>query len=340
MLGNLSQTIVQVPNFFHLLSKLSSKEFTKTRYREPPLLDTFSQLQYLNKNPNKNYFRLKDHFKDNSPYKNLNYNNNKRYLSSVSKLKKKSFEEFFILERKNFSEKLKRNNSQAQIISNINNNSINSSKEILIKNNSNINIENNRYSLPDILNNEGKNKFLNDNEIKNINENISNNDENNVDNNDNKKNNNNNNDNNSLIIINNDIKSVQKNDDEIIIEDDNEEQKRIRKYIKKLKSKKPTNIKELKEYLEIKYIEKKKDNILPKIKGMHHSISQEDLFKRTIERKIESLTMIKPEIKNSIYRRNKNIILKKDYDILHKIDANNRNFPFCFRKISRNSIID
>ena len=337
MLGNLSQTVVQVPEFFHLLTKLSSKEFTKTRYREPPLLDTFSQLQYINKNPNKNYFRVKDHFKDNSPYKDLNYNNNKRYLSSVNKLKKRSFEEFFILEKKDFSKKLKRNNSQAQIITNINNNSINSSKEILIKNNSINNIENNRYNLPDILNKEGNNKFLNGNEIKNINENIEKNDTNN----ENKNNNDKNIDNNGNIIINNDIKSVEKNnDDEIIIEDDNEEKKRIKKYIQQLQSKKPNNIKELKEYLEIKYIQKQKENILPKIKGMHHSISQEDLFKRTIERKIDSLTMIKPEIKNSIYRRKKNIILKKDYDILHKKYANNSNFPFLLRKISHNSIIE
>ena len=335
MLGNLSQTVVQVPYFFHLLTKLSSKEFDKTRYREPPLLDTFSQLQYFNKNPNKNYFRVKDHFKDNSPYKDLNYNNNKKYLSSISKLKKRSFEDFFILEKKDFSKTLKRNNSQVQIISNINNNSINSSKEILIKNNSNI--ENNRYNLPDILNKEGKNKFLKGNEIKNINENIEKMDENN----ESKNNNDKNNDNNNLIIINNDIKNVEKNNDnEITIEDDNDEKKRMRQYIKKLQSKKPNNIKELKDYLEIKYIEKQKENILPKIKGMHHSISQEDLFKRTIERKIESLTMIKPEIKNSIYRRKKNIILKKDYDILHKIYANNRNFPFLLRKTSHNYIIE
>ena len=338
MLGNLSQTIVQVPNFFQLLTKLSSKEFAKTRYREPPLLDTFSQLQYLNKNLNKNYFRLKDHFKENTPYKDLNYNNNKRYLSSISKLKKRSFEEFFTLEKKDFSKKLKRNNSQTQIISSINNKSINSPEEILIKNNSNNNIENNRYNFPDI-NNDARNQILDGNEIKKTNENLKKKDEKNVDNNGNNKIIDKNND---LTIINNVIKSEEKNnDDEINIEDDNEEQKKIRIYIKKLQNKKPNNVKELKEYLEIKYIEKQKENILPKLKGMHHSISQEDLFKRTIQRKIESLTMIKPEIKNSIYRRKKNIMLKKDYDLFHKIYANNnRKFPFHLRKINHNSAID
>ena len=91
MLGNLSQTVVKVPNFFNLLTKLSGPEFSKTRYREPPLIDTFSQLKRVNSQINKRYFRLNDHFKESAPYKYLNYNNNKRYISPISKIPLRNF---------------------------------------------------------------------------------------------------------------------------------------------------------------------------------------------------------------------------------------------------------
>ena len=319
MLGNLSQTIVQVPNFFQLLTKLSSKEFAKTRYREPPLLDTFSQLKNINSNLNKRYFRVNDHFKGNSPYKDLNYNNNKRYMSPVTKLMKRTFEKFLCLEidREDFKRNLNRNHSQAQIIQNNN-------------------IENNRYDLQNNLNDEEKNKLddnlNNNNEINNeiINEN-------------NKIEENNDENNNLNINSNNDVKDDEKNnennDNEDNIKDDNNEKKRIQKYITKLQNKRPKNVKELKEFLDNRYMEEKKKSILPKIKGMNKSLSQDDLFKKTIEKKIESLTMIKPEVKYSIYKRRKNIMLKKDYDLLQKIYANHRKFNFSFRNNIYNSVI-
>ena len=104
--------------------------------------------------------------------------------------------------------------------------------------------------------------------------------------------------------------------------DDNDEEKKIQKYLKKLRDKKPKNIKELKELLDMKYLEEKKKNKLPIIRSLHMSISQDDLFKKTIDKKIESFTMIRPEIKNSIFRRKKNFIFQKDYDLFKKINAN------------------
>ena len=288
MLGNLSQTIVKVPKFFNLLTKLSSEEFTKTRYREPPLLDTFSQLKRINSNINKRYFKFSDHFKEDSLYKDLNFNNNKKYLSPVTKLPIRTFQFILFSENDKNSIKLKRNNSQAQMIPKANINSINSNNIIIkdnskktINTNNNINIENKRYD------------NINENQIGN----------NNNENNDNK----NNDDNNNI--------------------EENDEEKKIKKYMQKLRYKKPNNIKELKEFLDINYIEKRK-NILPKIKRLHMSISQDDLFKKTIDKKIESFTTIRPEIKNSIFKRKKNFILQKDYDLFQKIKENH---PFRFK---------
>lgn len=319
MLGNLSQTIVQVPNFFQLLTKLSSKEFAKTRYREPPLLDTFSQLKNINSNLNKRYFRVNDHFKENAPYKDLNYNNNKRYMSPVTKLMKRTFEKFLCLEidREDFKRNLNRNHSQAQIIQNNN-------------------IENNRY---DLQNN------LNDDETNKLDDNLNNNNEinNEIINENNKIEENNDENNNLNINSNNDVKDDEKNnknnDNEDNIKDDYNEKKSIQKYLTKLQNKRTKNIKELKEFLDNRYMEEKKKSILPKIKSMNKSLSQDDLFKKTIEKKIESLTMIKPEVKYSIYKRRKNIMLKKDYDLLQKIYANHRKFNFSFRNNIYNSVI-
>ena len=310
MLGNISQTIVKVPNFFNLLAKLSSKEFEKTRYREPPLLDTYSTLNRVNSNLNKRYFCLNDHFKENALYKDLNYNNNKRYLSSITKLPKRSLHDLFYIENVGANKNLKRNKSQLQIIRQSKNNSINLlTKDSLNQTNpndiiSNIRFENDRYNVLNPLNDEKNFPDININN-KNINENNRDFD------------NNNENDENNKNIEN-------KIDDEKI---------KIEKYMKKLRDYKPKNIEELKQYLDIKYMEEtnNNNNILPRIRGIHKSISQDDLFKKTIKKKIESLTMIRPEVKNSIYRRQKNIVLKRDYDLIHKIYANHTNSPFYFK---------
>ena len=291
MLGNLSQTIVQVPTFFHLLAKLSSKEFKKTRYREPPLIDTFSQLKKINYGRNHRYFRINEHFKETAPYKDLNYNNNKRFISPVTKLPKRSLNEFLFSEyEEDIEPRLRRNISQEQILPNCNSINI-----CLNDNNNNINIENNRYK--------EENNFQSKNEEQK----------------NNKENNNE--------YINNDEKKDKESQE---IED---EHTKIKKYLEKLKKIKPKNLKELRDYLDIKFEDesKKNVNVLPKIRRVNKSISQDDLFKQTINNKIASLTTIKPEIRNSIYKRAKNIMLKRDYDLLHKIYSNHKNYHFKFK---------
>ena len=342
MLGNLSQTVVKVPDFFHLLTKLSGPEFSKTRYREPPLIDTFSQLKRVNSQINKRYFRLNDHFKENAPYKYLNYNNNKRYISPISKLPLRNFQSIFFSEYEFLNKGLKKNNSQAQLIPKSKNISINFfndiSKDNLNKtspndiNNSNINIkfENNRYnSLNPVNAEENKTSNINENNInKNINE-INKKEINEENKKDDNKSIENNLDNNFNRNSNNENDIKENNNEEIYIDD---EQKKIDKYMQKLRDKKPNNIQELKEFLDIKFMEetKKTKTVLPKIRRFKKSISQDDLFKKSIDKKIESLTVIRPEVKNSIYMRKKNIILKRDYDLIHKIYSNHKNLPFRF----------
>ena len=315
MLGNLSQTVIKVPNFFNLLTKLSSNEFAKTRYREPPLLDTFSQLKKVNSHLSKRYFRLNDHFKENAPYKDLNYNNNKKYISPISKYPLRSFEQFFYPE---YNHTLKRNNSQSQIISISRNFSKdNSNKNNSFENNDNLQIENHRYNSIAPINNEEQ-------KLPNIKENIIVNKVNKSNENDKDINKENNDDN--------------SNDNPDIVDD---EQKKIEKYMQMLRDRKPNNLKELKEYLDIKYMDETKKIELPRIKRIHKSMSQDDLFKKTIDKKIQSLTVINPVVKNSLYRRKKNMILKRDYDLLQKIYANNINLPFRFKNsnISDNEVL-
>ena len=304
MYGNLSQTIVQVPNMFNILSNLTSDKLAKTRYREPPLLDTFSQINNINKRLNNRYFRLNDHFKENSVYKDLNYNNNKKYTSPVTKLESfTTFHNCIFSDCRNLKNRLKRNNSQIQIMSNKNNISIHSNKTIskdYLDNNSNyLNIEN-KYN---------ENYRYNDGEEKN-----------------------------NILDINDNQSNVEENKNENnIIEG---EKKKIDKYMKKLKDKKPTNLKELKELLDMNYVKEEKKKILfPKIKGMNKSMSQDDLFIKTLDKKIESLTTIKPEIKNSIYRRKKNIILKRDYDLFHKIYTNHKKIYPIKENINNNAFL-
>jgi hypothetical protein len=295
MYGNLSQTIVKLPKFFHISSYLSSCESSKTRYREPPLLDTFSQIKKINSYLKRRYFRLNDHFKENAPYKDLNFNNNKRYISPLTKIKpRKIFNNYFIAENSN---RFRKSNSQTQIMPKnpntlISNN--NSSKDMINTNNINI-LENNRYSLlSNTINIEDKNN------LSSINESQMNNN---------------------------------KNNDEINESNanlDNNEDIRFKIYKKKLIEKKPKNLKELKEYLDFNYMDNKKFS-LPKIRSIHKSISQDDLFKKSLDKKIESLTLIKPEIKNLLYKRN-NIILKRDYDLLHKLYSKNKDNPLPIRK--------
>ena len=313
MLGNLSQNIVTVPHFFNFFTKISSKEFSKTRYRAPPLLDTFSQIARLNSPPNKRYFRYKDHFKKNSLYNDLNYNNDKRYRSPIFKLPIKTIQNFFFSE--NEFNKTKKNNNQNQLNQNRKNNSFNPNKNNENDETTHNNIyENNRYNLLSLKNLEN-NKLLDINEKIIIIKNKANH------NNSEKKDE----------ILNKDIKEnlIEKNDEKSNKDINNEfeiEKKKIEKYIKKCQDKKKNNMK-----LKI-FLNERKNKIFPKIKCINKSFSQEDLFKKTIEKKVESLTLIRPEIKNSIYRRKKNIFLKKDYVLFKKINSQNKNNYLHFRQ--------
>lgn len=302
MYGNLSQTVVKLPKFFHISSYLSSCETSKTRYREPPILDTFSQIKKINSYLKRRYFRLNDHFKENAPYKDLYYNNNKRFISPLTKFKPiKSFNNYFMAENANI---FRRNNSQIQFMP-MNSNTLipnnNLSKDMINTNNINV-LENNRYTLlSNTINIEDKNN------LSSINESQMNNN---------------------------------KNNDELDESNtnlNNNEDIRFKIYKKKLMEKKPKNLKELKEFLDFNYMDTKKFS-LPKIRSIHKSISQDDLFKKSLDKKIESLTSIKPGIKNFLYKRN-NIILKKDYDLLHKLYSKNKDNHLTIRK-SNNACLE
>ena len=267
MLGNLSQTVVQVPNLFQILSHLSSAKFQNIRYKELPLLDTFSQMKKVNIRPKKRYFRLNDHFKLNVIYKNLNYNNNKRYISPVTKLGQvENFQNFF------------GTTSRIRISS--------------YKSKSNISISSNRSLIKENIN-----------------------DSNTYNNNDNKSSGNfmynNEGEKNNIKDGNNDNQNNNEKSDENLQNSNNyeDEKTKIQKYMDRLYEKKPNNLNELKELLDtnlIHYmnetkIDDKKRLFFPKIKGMYKSISQEDLFLKTLDKKLESLTTIKPSVKKSIY---------------------------------------
>ena len=107
-----------------------------------------------------------------------------------------------------------------------------------------------------------------------------------------------------------------------------------------LRDRKPNNLKELKEFLDIKYIDGTKKDALPKIKRIHKSMSQDDLFKKALNKKIQSLTVINADAKKSIYSRKKNMILKKDYDLLQKIYVAHNDLPFHFKNgLNNNKVL-
>ena len=88
-------------------------------------------------------------------YKDVHYNNNKKYISQISKYPLRSFEHFFYPEYNECNHTLKRNNSQAQIISisrNFSKDNLN--KNNTFENNDNLQIENLRYNSIAPINNE------------------------------------------------------------------------------------------------------------------------------------------------------------------------------------------
>ena len=318
MYGNLSKTIVSVPNAFHLSAHLIGITVPENKYKIQTINDTFSYLNNIKYRPNNRYFRLSEHFKENSPYRDLNFNNNRRYISPLVIRPSISLNKLLFPKNSNNNLRIKKSISQDQLISNTNtlNLSKTLSKEITKENN----IDNYNYS----------NQFVNimDNTTK---ENINNNSKSNISEEKNsltKINENNNIEQNS--INNNTIheETHSKNSEE-------EEKTRQENYFKKLEENKPHNLSQLKKFLEMKYTEEtKKINFLPKIRGgVPNSISQDDLFKQTLNSKLASLRMIKPKVKEGIFKRKKNMIMKRDYDLIKRIYNVRKTLPFYLKNI-------
>ena len=317
MYGNLSKTIVSVPNAFHLSAHLIGITVPENKYKIQTINDTFSYLNNIKYRPNNRYFRLSEHFKENSPYRDLNFNNNRRYISPLVIRPSISLNKLLFPKNSNNNLRIKKSISQDQLISNTNtlNLSKTLSKEITKENN----IDNYNYS----------NQFVNimDNTTK---ENINNNSKSNISE-----------EKNSLTKINeyNNIEQNSINNNTINEEtrsknSEEEEKTRQENYFKKLEENKPHNLAQLKKFLEIKYIDdSKKINFLPKIRRVTESISQDDLFKQTLISKLASLRMIKPKVKEGIFKRKKNMIMKRDYDLIKRIYNVRKTLPYYLRNI-------
>ena len=318
MYGNLSKTIVSVPNAFHLSAHLIGITVPENKYKIQTINDTFSYLNNIKYRPNNRYFRLSEHFKENSPYRDLNFNNNRRYISPLVIRPSISLNKLLFPKNSNNNLRIKKSISQDQLISNTNtlNLSKTLSKEITKENN----IDNYNYS----------NQFVNimDNTTK---ENINNNSKSNISE-----------EKNSLTKI-NEYNNVEQNSinnntiqEEIRSKNSEEEEKtRQENYFKKLEENKPHNLSQLKKFLEMKYTdETKKINFLPKIRGgVPDSISQDDLFKQTLNSKLASLRMIKPKVKEGIFKRKKNMIMKRDYDLIKRIYNVRKTLPYYLKNI-------
>ncbi len=318
MYGNLSKTIVSVPNSFHLSAHLIGITVPENKYKIQTINDTFSYLNNIKYRPNNRYFRLSEHFKENSPYRDLNFNNNRRYISPLVIRPSISLNKLLFPKNSNNNLRIKKSISQDQLISNTNtlNLSKTLSKEITKENN----IDNYNYS----------NQFVNimDNTTK---ENINNNSKSNISE-----------EKNSLTKINeyNNIEQNSINNNTIHEEthsknSEEEEKTRQENYFKKLEENKPHNLSQLKKFLEMKYTdETKKINFLPKIRGgVPDSISQDDLFKQTLNSKLASLRMIKPKVKEGIFKRKKNMIMKRDYDLIKRIYNVRKTLPYYLKNI-------
>lgn len=318
MYGNLSKTIVSVPNAFHLSAHLIGITVPENKYKIQTINDTFSYLNNIKYRPNNRYFRLSEHFKENSPYRDLNFNNNRRYISPLVIRPSISLNKLLFPKNSNNNLRIKKSISQDQLISNTNtlNLSKTLSKEITKENN----IDNYNYS----------NQFVNimDNTTK---ENINNNSKSNISE-----------EKNSLTKI-NEYNNIEQNSinnntiqEEIHSKNSEEEEKtRQENYFKKLEENKPHNLSQLKKFLEMKYTdETKKINFLPKIRGgVPDSISQDDLFKQTLNSKLASLRMIKPKVKEGIFKRKKNMIMKRDYDLIKRIYNVRKTLPYYLKNI-------
>ena len=309
MYGNLSKTIVNVPKAFHLSAYITSSTLAENRYKEPAIYDTFSYLRKINKRGKSRYFRLNEHFKENSPYSDLNFNNNKRYVSPISKLKTFISLNYFI------NKKIRKSISQTQLLSKTNsmNLSKTTNKEISKDNNN----ETHSSQIINIINNSIKenNQFKQQMDFSEEKNNLSKISE-------------------ALPLEENTKNNNKEEETKLKQAEESEDRIKLKNYMNKLIANKPHNLKELKSYLKMNYAdEEKRQIVFPRIGKVKNSISQDDLFKKTLIMKLSSLSMIRPEVKEGIFKRKKNIIMKRDFDMLRRIYNVRKKLPFHLRNI-------
>lgn len=243
-IGNLSQTIVKLPNFFKSSVFNAPTRGSPYNYKKPPIMDTFNQVKKLNIRLHKRIFRLNDFLKIKNASFDLNFNNNRRYFSPDLFRPIKDFNSI-IYGSTTGKEKIEKNND--------------------LKNSNNMD-----------------NNFIEKNDIN--------------DNNENEK------------------------------HDENDENKSVNDEEKTISDRKIMNLSELKQFLDKKtfYGGSKKILYFPKISNFRYT--QEELFKCAINKKIDSLTTIKPSVKQSIFLKNKNYTLERDYYKYKKfVEKNQRN---------------
>mgnify|MGYP006916243354 FL=1 len=317
MYGNLSKTIVSVPKAFHLSAYLTNFTFPENKYKEPQIYDTFSCLKKNNSRHNRRYFRLKEHFQENAPYRFLNFNNNKRYVSPVLNINPSISLSYFLFSKDitiNKKLRIKKSTSQGQLFSKTN--SMNISKVINKEISKDNNNETHSSQMINIMNNSMKENITNFQQIDFIEE------KNNLSKI------------NEVLPVEENTKDININEENITKNSEEEEKQRQENYMNKLLENKPHNLEELKTYLNMKYTdETKSTNFLPKITKVHNSISQDDLFKKTMNLKLASLSMIRPKVKEGIFKRKKNMILKRDYEIIRRIYNVRKKLPLDLRNI-------
>ena len=315
MYGNLSKTIVSVPNAFNISAHLTGLTLYDNKYKHQTINGTFSYLNIIKLRANNGYFKLSEHFKENSPYMDLNFNNNRRYISPLVTKPSINLNDLLFPKNINNNQKIRKSISQSQLISKAS--SLNVSKIMDKEITKEANADNNVHPIINIIDNTTKDNINNKQEI-NLSETK-----------------------NTLTKINEflPIEENTKNNNTINEENysknsEEEEKSRQENYFKKLEENKPHNLAQLKKFLEIKYIDdSKKINFLPKIRRVTESISQDDLFKQTLISKLASLRMIKPKVKEGIFKRKKNMIMKRDYDLIKRIYNVRKTLPYYLRNI-------
>ena len=315
MYGNLSKTIVSVPNAFNISAHLTGLTLYDNKYKHQTINGTFSYLNKIKLRANNGYFKLSEHFKENSPYMDLNFNNNRRYISPLVTKPSINLNDLLFPKNINNNQKIRKSVSQSQLISKAS--SLNVSKIMDKEITKEANADNNVHPIINIIDNTTKDNINNKQEI-NLSETK-----------------------NTLTKINEflPIEENTKNNNTINEENysknsEEEEKSRQENYFKKLEENKPHNLAQLKKFLEIKYIDdSKKINFLPKIRRVTESISQDDLFKQTLISKLASLRMIKPKVKEGIFKRKKNMIMKRDYDLIKRIYNVRKTLPYYLKNI-------